>query len=109
MKLFSIQRAPMVDGMDEEGNARYRTPYPFVVDEEGNVRGQEFWKGEPLHVMGFQKDFHVQRVDVRWEEAIKDLKETVGMYLVVIDKDGTMGSYETAIQSCEEVRNVRTP
>lgn len=61
-------------------------PYPFHVDvATGEIGRQEFWKGDPFSVVGFQKDAKVQTVNLFWDAAAADPDQIVGMFPVLID------------------------
>lgn len=107
MKVFKLQPAPRVDGMDlVDGELVERTqlPYPFFVAETGEMRG--------IHAMteraaiGFQRDLAVQQLDLHWRDyVLGDPEAAKGMYLVTESAEGNLSSQMLAIDSVE-VREV---
>lgn len=70
-------------------NVHEPLPYPFHVDAAtGEVGRQDFWKGQPFRVLGFQTDAEAQTVDLRWEEAAADPERIKGMFAVLLDTSG---------------------
>lgn len=103
MKIISIQPAQFTDnvwvhsdGAIVEGK---KTPYPFAVLEDGSVDGQDFWRGDPAGIVGFQNDENVQKVDLWWADAAKDPDSIVGKFAVMRTSDGGMYTYTLAIES----------
>ena len=75
-------------------------PYPLHVNSDGTVCQQDFWRGYPSRLLGFQKDLAVPRIDLTWADASASAAfpdQTIGMYMVAIDSDDTIGVYPTAI------------
>lgn len=87
-----IQNSNSSDGSYDVHQPR---PYPFFVDKAtGEIDKQEFWKGNPFRVEGFQDDVEVQQIDLSWEDAVANLDEAVGKYLVVLNTSGKEGVLE---------------
>lgn len=63
------------------------------------MENQDFWRGNPLRAIGFQRDLARHEVDVWWDEVVGDPQKAVGLYLVSTDAKGGMGVHDTAI--CE--------
>jgi hypothetical protein len=114
MKIITLQPAPHVDNMwaGPDGSLVEGTqlPYPFVVNENGDVLGQEFWRGDPKAVVGFQDDVAVQKVNLWWRDVVADPQLAVGKYPVMVqDTENSKGThmytYVIAIESVE-VREV---
>jgi hypothetical protein len=103
MIYYTIQPAPHVDHITEDGTELTKLPYPYHTDQDGAIQRQDFWQGNPLRVVGFQKDLSVQQVDLWWKDALKDPQQAVGMYLVTQDKDGNCSSHNTAVESITPV------
>lgn len=101
MKVFKLQPAPVIDNITDDGHAFTQLPYPFYVEESGKVRRQDFWRGQVALVVGFQKDLARQRIDLWWEDAVKDLVQAVGMYLVTASSTGGYGVHPTAMSTVE--------
>lgn len=100
-KIFKIQPSEFIDNMWEGGHVGTKLPYPFFVDEKGMIDGQDFWNGDPYRVIGFQKDLAVHKVNLWWNDAVKDPSQVVGMYLVTANKKGDFGVHQTAVSSIE--------
>lgn len=98
MKIIRIQLSEFVDQI-VNGHEMTKLPYPFFVTEDGDVIRQDFWKGEPEMVVGFARDSAVQEINLPWHEAREDLQQVVGMYLVAVNSNGSIGSYDMAISS----------
>jgi hypothetical protein len=97
VKVIRIQPEPYIDNMVDD-HEMTKLPYPYVVDQDGLVAGQDFWKGDPYQVIGFQKDLAAQRIDLHWTEVLKDPRSAVGMYLVTSDENGDWGTHWTAVR-----------
>lgn len=77
-----------------------KSPYPFHVDAAtGDVRDQDFWKGDPYRVVGFQNDVGVQRVDLWWEQAARNPDSIVGKFPVMLEKGIGLYTYVLPIES----------
>lgn len=64
-------------------------PYPFHIAPNGNVQRQDFWRGQPLALIGFQADVDVQKVDLltsAWFEG--EPTAAVGMFPVFAARGG---------------------
>lgn len=103
MIYYTIQPAPHVDHITDDGTELTKLPYPYHTDQDGNIQRQDFWKGDPLRVIGFQKDLAVQQIDLRWKDALEDIQQAVGMYLVTADKKDDYSSHNTAVASITPV------
>lgn len=80
---ITIQPGNTSDGTYD---VRQPLPYPYHVNAEtGDVGRQDFWKGDPARVLGFQRTADRQRIDLLWEDAAKDPQQIVGMYPVLLD------------------------
>lgn len=99
MTLISIQPAPRIDHITRDGHPLTQRPYPIVVDQEGAVQFQDFWQGKVLRVVGFQRNYTDQRIDLRWEDAFQDPEKMIGMYPVSTDSSGGMGNHDTVVES----------
>lgn len=98
--ILKLQPSEYVDQI-VDGHEMTKLPYPFYVNEEGQVGNQELWRGDPVRVVGFQKDLARHRIDLWWTDAFGEPEKTLGMYLVAVDDKGGMGVYDTAIVSAE--------
>jgi hypothetical protein len=98
--LIVLQPETVVDAVAADGTKLYRTPYPFVVAPNGGVEGQEFWRGDPKGVVGFQRAADVQHVDLWWDDyAAGDPQDAVGMFPVMTRARGSLYTFTIAIES----------
>lgn len=87
-KIISLQRASTPTGAADLSRP---VPYPFHIEAEtGNVGRQDFWKGDPLRLMGFQNDADVQRVNVLYREFAADPQIAEGKFAIFMRADGSM-------------------
>lgn len=86
-RVISIQQSMLPD---------FRRPYPYAIvgegDHSGYVLGQDFWKGEPYFLIGFQDRFDVRHIDLHMPEFLADPAKAVGKYAVFSDAN-TGGFY----------------
>lgn len=90
-----------------------RKPYPWHIAAEGKAAGgvlrQDFWRGEPAQLVGFQERNDAQRVALHTRDWLAgDLQQAVGMYPVFMDADGGMWHDEVAIATVTEFREKAT-
>lgn len=97
--VITLQPSAHTDQITTDGQELTRLPYPFHVAEDGSIGRQDFWAGEPLEVIGFQKDLAVEQIDLWWSDCLEDPQAAVGMYVVTRDKNGGMATHVQAIQS----------
>lgn len=98
--MIKLQPAPETDNI-VDGHELTKLPYPFFVTDEGKIDQQDLWQGDPYRAIGFQKDLAVHMIDLWWTDAIKDVGQVVGMYLVTSNSSGKWGVHRTAISSAE--------
>lgn len=79
------------------GNPIGKLPYPFHVAYDGRVGRQDYWHGDPQHVIGFAARYDVPSVDLSLAEAVRDPQAAVGMYLVAADHAGGWATRAPAI------------
>lgn len=96
---ITVQPSPRIDGLSDTGQERTQLPYPFHVEQDGSVLRQDFWRGDPKRVVGFQRDLAKQQIDLYWSDAWKDPEQAIGMYVVTQAANGQMSVQITAIQS----------
>jgi hypothetical protein len=94
-----IQPAPRIDHITDDGTPLTQKPYPILVDQDGNVDHQDFWQGKVLRIIGFQRSYDVQQIDLWWRDAFQDPQKMIGMYPVSTDADGGMGNHDTPVES----------
>jgi hypothetical protein len=105
VKLIQIQPEPVIDNIwgVKTGEIVFgeQLPYPFAVKDNGDVDGQDFWRGDPAAVLGFQDDEEVQRINLWWEDAKKDPQSIVGKFPVMRTDKGKIYTYTVKIESVE--------
>lgn len=95
-QLVVIQPAPRIDNL-VDGEALTQLPYPLHVRSHNGLVLDD-WADR---VIGFQRDLHVQRLDLRWHDLVStDLSFAVGMY-IVIQQGEQWSTLDTAVQSIE--------
>lgn len=63
-------------------------PFPYLINDDCTVDRQDFWRGEPVRLIGFQATADVQEVALLADEWIKTGQDVAGMYPVFMDADG---------------------
>lgn len=85
-------------------NPLLRQPYPFHIEEGGAVQRQDFWCGEPSHLIGFQRHADVQHVDLTADEWFAQSPDAaVGMWPVFTDAGGGMWNLRQPVESVTEM------
>lgn len=76
----------------KQDDVRMPRPFPYIINHEtGAVSDQEFWRGDPFRLLGFQANADVQRVNLFFEDWVaRDIQSAVGMYPVFVKADGGM-------------------
>lgn len=96
-----IQPSRYTDHITADGTELTKLPYPFYVNEDGSILRQDIWNGNPLRVVGFQRDLAVQQIDMWWRDALRTPDQVPGMYLVTSDKNGDFAVHNTAVADFE--------
>lgn len=104
---ISFQPSPYVDGITEDGHELTKLPYPLAYFLDGRIFDEtDFWRGRNDRLVGFARDLAVQRVDIYFRELAEEFADnpaafdkTVGMYLVIENRDGGLGANVNAIAS----------
>lgn len=81
-------------------------PYPYYITENGDVDRQDFWKGDPSALVGFQNDINVQQVDLLREDWWNNPHDAIGRHPVFVDDKGHLWAHKQAIS---EVRILEDP
>jgi hypothetical protein len=108
MRIITLQPSARTDQITDDGTELQQLPYPFHVDEDGNVLRQDFWRGDPATVLGFQNRVDVQQVDLWWREVVADPQRAVGKYMVTVDRDGAFSTRTIAIESVTVIERAET-
>lgn len=98
MEIIQIQPGQPGEGMNY--NVNKPLPYPWHIDpKNGNVGRQDFWKGDPLRLLGFQDTAEVQRLDMMFGAFVADPEAAVGKFPVFLKKGGGMYNITEPITS----------
>jgi hypothetical protein len=105
VKIIQIQPEAFLDDVrisaDKQLVEMKKLPYPFAVREDGEVDGQDFWRGDPAAVLGFQNDEEVQQINVWWSDVVADPELAVGKFPVMREENGNIYTYTVAIESVQ--------
>jgi hypothetical protein len=74
-------------------------PFPFPIDQTGHVLDQDFWKGDPYSLLGFQATAEEQRVSLFFEDFTENPQQAVGMFPVFVKQGGGLYSLTLPIES----------
>lgn len=79
-------------------------PYPFFINADGNVGRQDFWKGRPLKLVGFngKPNTGVDSKTIDLKLFLEKPKRAIGLYPIFEHKDGEWFTYKDPIQSISE-------
>jgi len=76
-------------------------PYPFFINEKGMVERQDFWKGNPFMLIGFngtkKQEMDKKTIDIAVFK--KNPKKAVGLYPIFANKKGEWTTYGDKIES----------
>jgi hypothetical protein len=105
VKLIQIQPEQFLDDIrfsaDKQIVPMMKLPYTFAVKEDGSVDDQEFWRGDPAAVLGFQNDEEIQKIDVWWSDVVADPELAVGKFPVMREEGGNIYTYAVKIESVQ--------
>lgn len=93
VRVVTIQQEQRTDGV---------LPYPFHVDEFGFVGRQDFWRGDPIRLVGFVEDSDSFDVALDVEDFLVDPDAAVGMHPVLADRNGDFATYSGPVVSVTE-------
>lgn len=77
-------------------------PYPLFIDEKGKVGRQDFWKGKPVQLIGFDitpTDHGRSGKAVTLEQFLADPIRCVGMYPILKNTGGKWVTWNDPIAS----------
>jgi hypothetical protein len=77
MKIITLQPSARVDHITADGTELTQLPYPFHVAEDGSVLRQDFWRGDPLRILGFSARPEPGDIVLWWADAVKDPQQAV--------------------------------
>lgn len=100
--LITIQPSNSPDGTYDVQKPQ---PYPFHVNAEtGEIGRQEYYKGAPFKVLGFQVDFDREEIDLSWKDAVQHPELIEGRFVVLLD---TSGNEPTIVKHMYPVESVK--
>lgn len=77
-------------------------PYPYFIDETGMVGRQDFWKGEPLELIGVDinpTDHGMSGKSIDLKDILKDPEKAIGMYPIFKNSNDEWHTYDEPIES----------
>lgn len=74
-------------------------PLPFHIEPDGSVADQDIWKGDPVTLLGFQRERHVQRVNLLCDAFLADPKQALGMYPVFVSDNSDVWALTLPVES----------
>lgn len=72
-------------------------PYPYHIEPDGKVARQDFWKGRPLKLLGFNKTNQTGDISLMRSEWMKNPKRAIGMFPVFANKGDEWTTSRVAI------------
>lgn len=99
MEIITIQPSARTDHITEDGTELQQLPYPFHVNEVGEIQRQDFWQGKVLRVVGLQRDLARHEIDIWWNEVWAEPDRALNNYVVTLDSEGGMAVHVGAISS----------
>lgn len=75
-----------------------KVPYPFFIDEKGLVGRQDFWKGSPYQLVGFNDIPFAGNIKLTFDKFKQNIDKAIGMYPVFRNKDGTIETHTNIIE-----------
>lgn len=75
------------------------SPYPYFIEENGDVGRQDFWKGNPLKLLGFSDTREVGKILLSFEDFRKELWLAIELFPVFINSDGTWMTEQNHVES----------
>lgn len=76
-------------------------PHPYRIAADGTIGDQEFWKGRPIALNGFQDRLDVKTVNVHVEDFMENPEQAIGRYAVFVNEHGGPWVLDPAIDSVE--------
>lgn len=77
-------------------------PYPFFVDDKGLVGRQDFWKGKPYRLLGFNDTPASGDIKLMFSKFKADPQKAVAMYPVFVNKPDDWVTHQWPIESITE-------
>jgi len=80
-------------------------PYPYFIFADGKIGRQDFWRGHPEELVGFNPKPKTGVMDgtITFESFWKDPKRCLGMYPIFSNKEGEYSTFLAKIVSIEEL------
>lgn len=77
-------------------------PYPYHIEDDNSVARQDFWRGTPAYLLGFQLQLDIQTVDLTPDQVRQDISKCIGTFPVFATRSGEI--YNLAVP----IRHART-
>ena len=90
VRVITVQQATLSSG---------KMPYPFHVTQSGLVDRQDYWRGDPLLLIGFAADAEDRSIDVRAVDFAADPAQVQGMHPVFESADGSWATWPGPVES----------
>jgi hypothetical protein len=74
-------------------------PYPYHVQPDGRIARQDFWRGTPAQLAGFQRNLRRNQVDLLCDAFLADPEQAIGMFPVFVNADGGMDTLKAPVES----------
>lgn len=100
----SSKKTVVIEIQPQEQNNHF-LPYPFFIDEEGMVGRQDFWKGKPKRLLGFNDTPFAGDITLHKKAFFENPKLAIGKYPVMKNKNGGWVTHQTPIESVRVLRN----
>jgi len=81
-------------------------PYPYFISENGDVGRQDFWRGKPLKLIGFDKTPNAHVGVLGLEDFFKEPEKAIGLYPIFLHADGEWYTEVTKVGSIRKLENL---
>ncbi len=105
--LYTLQCAPRIDHISDDGQEFTQLPYPYHITADGEVQQKGFWGEHMRYIVGFQKHSPYSsdsiKLDAVWAYlvALGEAQSVVGMYPVIVRGDGTLFAHDTPVDTIQ--------
>ena len=74
-------------------------PYPYFITGDGFVGRQDFWKGRPYELLGFNDIPEPGQISLPFKDFKENTKSAIGKYPVFRDKNGSIKTHTNPVDS----------
>lgn len=89
--------------LQPKGKPAGALPYPFFIDEDGFVLRQEFWRGKPYKLLGFNDTPKAGDIKLMRKEFMFYPQAAVAMYPVFKDATDNWYTYDLPIEAVKVI------